>query len=90
VAVTLAPPEGAGAGGVELDVLLDAAEHPTASTEHAAALRSRAQLDAPAPLTRVRLVGLPSSRRPQRNHRSPAWASYRASAVGNGAVRLGE
>jgi len=60
VAVTLAPPEGAGAGGVELDVLLDAAEHPTASTEQAAALRSRAQLDAPAPLTRVRLVAAPA------------------------------
>jgi hypothetical protein len=60
VAVTLAPPEGAGADGVELDVLLDAAEHPTASMEHAAALRSRAQLDTPALLTGVRLVAAPA------------------------------
>jgi len=60
VAVTLAPPEGAGADGVELDVLLDAAEHPAASSEHAAALRSRAQLDAPALLTGVRLVAAPA------------------------------
>jgi hypothetical protein len=50
VAETAAPPEGAGAGDL-FDEPLDTAEHPTASTQYAAALACRARQNTPALLT---------------------------------------
>jgi hypothetical protein len=63
VAVMLAPPEVAGAPAVvadvadgELDELLEATEHPVASTQHTTALTRRAHRDTRAPLTGLRLA----------------------------------